>query len=236
MLASNTLDLRNHILARLAGPEYEELSSQMETVRLAQRKTIYRAGEPIRFAYFPVGGMASLLFMTEEGKTIEVGATGNEGMVGIPLVLGLNASPYEVTMHLPGVAVRIRADRLRREFARRGRLHDLLLLYTNTLLNQISQSVACNSFHTVEERFCRSLLTCHDRVRSDTLQLTQEFQSHMLGVPRTSITSIVGRLQKAGLINAGRGTIRIVDKPGLEQVCCECYGIIKKEIDQLITV
>jgi CRP-like cAMP-binding protein len=226
--------LGNLILAALSKEEYERLQPFLEFVRLARGRNLYIAGGMIRHVYFLVGGMASLLSVTEEGKAIEVGMIGSEGMVGIPVVLGSATSPYEVGVQLPGNALRIRADKLMTEFSRGGRLHDLLLRYAHTILTQISQSACCNRFHTVEERLCRWLLVSHDRTHSGTLHLTQEFLSQMIGVPRTSVTTVAGKLQRAGLIRYSRGKILIINKPGLETASCECYRIVQNDIREFI--
>jgi CRP-like cAMP-binding protein len=224
----------NLILSALKKEDFERLRPGLEMVRLAQNKIIYSAGGTVRYAYFLIGGMGSLISITEDGKAIEVGMIGNEGLVGITAILGLPISPYQVTMQMAGNAMRIRIDKLLAEFKQGGQLHDLLLRYTRTLLTQLSQSACCNGFHTVEARLCRWLLVSHDRAQSDTLQLTQEFLSQMIGVPRTSVTAIAGKLQSAGLIDYSRGKIRILDKQRLEARSCECYRVIRREFDHFL--
>ena len=201
-----------------------------ETVRLTKGQVLYDAGDAIRHLYFPMGGMISLLSTTRDGASIEVGMIGNEGVAGLAVLLGINRAPYRVIVQIPGNAIRVRADALKKVFDRGGRLHDLLLKYTHTLLIQIAQSAACNRFHTVEERLCRWLLISRDRVYSDTIYLTQEFLSYMLGVPRTSVTAVAGKLQRAGLIRYSRGKIQITDRPRMEAASCECYDIIREDI------
>jgi CRP-like cAMP-binding protein len=213
----------NRLLAALPREEYERLSPHLESFHLTPGKILYNAGEAVRHAYFPKSGVVSLLSITEEGRTIEVGMIGNEGMVGIPIILRSDLAPYQVVVQLAGDALRVRGAALRAEFNRGGGLQDLLLRYTHSLLIQVTQAAACNRFHTVQERLCRRLLVSRDRVQSDTLQLTQESLSHMLGVPRTSVTMIAGDLQKEGLIRCGRGRITILDRALLEAASCECY-------------
>jgi CRP-like cAMP-binding protein len=178
--------------------------------------------------------MLSLLSTTRAGASVEVGLIGDEGVAGLPAILRVNTAPYRVAVQLPGNAVRFRADIIRDAFNRGGRLQDLLLRYMHTLLMQISQSAACNRFHTVEERLCRWLLVCHDRGHSDVLSLTQEFLSQMIGAPRTSVTEIAGVLQRANLISYSRGKIRILNRPGLEAASCECYGVVRGSIDEFL--
>lgn len=225
---------KNLILGALRDREYEHLYPSLEPVALAQGKTLYGAGDTALHAYFLLSGMISLVAVTEDGKAIEVGMVGNEGMVGIPIVLGIKIMPYLVVTQLPGTALRIRSDRLKAEFNLGGQFHDLLLRYTNTLITQLSQSASCNMFHTVKARLCRWLLIARDRVQSDTLCLTQEFLSQMIGAPRTSVTTIAGLLQSEGLVNYQRGKIVILDVAGLESASCECYGIVRDSISRYI--
>jgi CRP-like cAMP-binding protein len=220
----------NQLLAALPREEYERLSPHLELVRLTLGKILYNAGDPVRYAYFPKGGMVCLLSTTESGKTMEVGMIGSEGMVGLPIVLRCGVTSYRVMVQITTNALRIRGDALRREFDRGGRLQDLLLRYTHTLLVQVSQSATCNRFHTVEERLCRWLLVGRDCVQTDTISLTQEFLSEMLGVPRTSITAIAGTLQKEGLIRYGRGKIVILNRAGMESRACECYRLVRNGV------
>ena len=153
---------------------------------------------------------------------------GNEGMMGVPIILRNRVAPYQMMVQLAGNALRIRENVLRVEFDRGGKLQDLLLRYTHSVLIQVAQSAACNRFHTVEERLCRWLLVSRDRVQTDTLHLTQEFLSHMLGVPRTSVTMIAVNLQKEGFIRYNRGRITILDRSGLEAASCECYRRVRE--------
>ena len=220
----------NRILAKLPRAEYERLRPGMEAVHLAQGRVLYNAGDPVRHAYFPMGGMVSVLSTTEDGRMIEVGMIGSEGFAGIPVVLRVSAAPYRVVVQISANAVRVRGELLREEFNRGGRLQDLMLRYTHTLLTQVAQSAACNRFHTVEERLCRWLLIARDRTPGDTIRLTQEFLSYMLGVPRTSVTMIAGSLQASGAIRYHRGKITVLDRRLLEAASCECYRIVSEEL------
>jgi CRP-like cAMP-binding protein len=220
----------NQILNALPREEHARLSPYMEVVKLPTGKTLYETGDAVRQVYFPMGGMASLISATEGGAAVEVGMVGDEGMVGLPAVLGTNVIAYRVVMQVPGNAFRIPAGAVRSEFDRGGRLHDLLLRYTATLLTQVSQSAACNRFHSMRARLCRWLLVSHDRSRSDTLTFTQEFLSFMIGAPRSRVTTAAGSLQDAGLIRYRRGRIEILDRAGLEASSCECYRIINEQL------
>ncbi|HEV2705930.1 MAG TPA: Crp/Fnr family transcriptional regulator [Pyrinomonadaceae bacterium] len=218
----------NHLLSALPREESARLSRHLELVRLVPGKILYNAGDVVRHAYFPRAGMVCLLSATESGRTIEVAMIGDEGMVGVPIILRSVSAPYHVMVQLAGDALRIRGGTLREEFDRGGRLQDLLLRYMHTLLVQIAQSAACNGFHTVEERLCRWLLVCRDRVQSDTIPLTQEFLAHMLGVPRTTVTMVARAVQKKGLIGYSRGKVTILDRRRLEAASCECYKLVHK--------
>jgi CRP-like cAMP-binding protein len=224
----------NRLLAALPRKEYERLSPHLELVRLTPGKILYSAGDVVRHAYFPKGGMVSLLSTTESGRTIEVGMIGNEGMTGIPIILRSRVAAYQVIVQLAGNALRIKGEALRAEFDRGGRLQDLLLRYAHALLMQVAQSAACNRFHTVEERLCRWLLVSHDRVQTDTIHLTQEFLSYMLGVPRTSVTQFAVALQKEGVIKYTRGRINILDRTRLEANSCECYRLVREGLREFL--
>ena len=224
----------NGLLSALPREEYERLSPHLEVVRLTPGKILYNAGDVVRHAYFPKGGMISLLSITEDGRTVEVGMIGSEGMSGIPIILRCSEAPYQVMVQLAGNALRIRGGALREEFDRGGKLQELLLRYTHSVLVQVAQSAACNRFHTVEQRLCRWLLVSRDLVQTDTLNLTQEFLSHMLGVPRTSVTMIAGTLQNEGLVRYRRGRITILSRKGLEAASCECYRRVREGISNFL--
>ena len=225
---------KNLILGSLSDKEYEHLYPSLEPLALARGTILYAAGDSARHAYFLLSGMISLVAITEDGKAIEVGMVGNEGMVGLPVVLGFNIMPHMVITQLPCTVFRLRTDRLKAEFNLGGNFHDLLLRYAHTLITQLSQSSSCNMFHTVKERLCRWLLIARDRVQSDTLDLTHEFVSQMVGCPRTSVTAIAGSLQREGLVNYRRGKVIILDRAGLESASCECYRIVKESINRYV--
>jgi CRP-like cAMP-binding protein len=169
----------------------------------------------------------------EDGSTAEMGLTGNDGVVGIALFLGGDTTPNRAIVQIAGGALRMRAKVLQAEFKQGGALQQVLLRYIQALLTQISQTAVCNRLHAVEQRLCRWLLLSHDRVHSHELQMTQEFIAHMLGGRRESVTVAAGRLQDAGLIHYARGHITILDRAGLEATVCECYQVVKNEIDRL---
>lgn len=225
---------RNTILSSLPRDEYQRLLPRLKPVHIPPGRVLWDVGDQIDAAYFPLDGMISLLSTSEDGSTIEVGMISSEGLAGISALLRLRTAPYRLMAQLPTNALKIRIDALADEFSRGGRLQDALLRYTHTLLTQVSQSAACNRFHSTEERLCRWLLISRDRVKSDTVPLTQEFISHMLGVPRTSVTMIACKLQRMGLIRYSRGRIRILDGRGLENHSCECYRIVTEEFTRYL--
>lgn len=224
----------NRMLAALPAEEYKRLSAGARRVRLVPGEILFDAGEEIQHTYFPFSGMASLVSVTEEGKSVEVAAVGREGVVGIPVVLRSRRSPYRVMGQLAGEALRVRAEVLRAEFDRGGGLRDLLLRHALGLLTQLSQSAACHRFHTVEQRLACWLLMTRERAGSDSFRLTQEFLSYMLGVPRTSVTAFAATMQREGLISYSRGSIRLLDARGIEALSCDCYRVVAHEISHLV--
>lgn len=224
----------NLLLEALPHEEYKQIAPHLECIKLAPGKVLYNVGEVVRYAYFPKGGMLSLLAITEAGRMVEVGMIGNEGIVGIPAALRNGVAPFQVMVQIQAHAFRISGAALREVFRRGGHLQDLLMRYVNTLLIQITQSAACNRYHSAEERFCRWLLNCHDRAQTDTILLTQEFLSHMLGVPRSSVTAVASALQNKRLIRYSRGKITIMDRQQLEAAACECYDLVRKEFRQFL--
>ena len=227
--------IRNRLLAALPSDEYEQLRPHLELIHLPKGKIIYRAGDIVRYGYFINDGQCSLLSVTEEGTTLEIAMVGNEGAIGLPIIWRKNKTTCEVMVQIPcRSAYRIKAEALRTEFDRGGRLQDLLLRYTEVLVTQITQSAVCNHFHTSAQRLARRLLIANDLVGSDTFYLTHEFISHMLGAPRTAVTMAAGTLQKTGLITYSRGRITILDRSGLETASCECYKIIRESFDHYL--
>ncbi|HEX6624891.1 MAG TPA: Crp/Fnr family transcriptional regulator [Pyrinomonadaceae bacterium] len=225
---------KNRLLAALPRQEYERLAPHLEPMHLPRGKTIALTGDTLRYAYFPTSGMLSLLSTSGGGEAIEVAMVGSEGFVGVPIILKVGVTPYWSMVQIQSDAMRISAAALGEEFDRCEQLHDLLLKYTHSLLAHVTQSAVCNRFHTVQERLCRWLLLSRDRMKSDTINLTQEFISQMLGTARTGVTMAAVPLQDAGLIRYRRGKITILDREGLESVACECYSIVRKEVSHTL--
>jgi len=226
--------IKNQLLSALPIEEYDRLLPYLEAVSLIPKQIIYAPNEPIEYVYFPNSGIISLVNLTEDGGTVEAATVGNEGMAGIPVFLGADRMPGQAISQVVGNALRMKADVFKYEVTPDTSLYNLLLRYTQALLNQISQSVACNCLHSVERRCCRWLLMCHDRVRSDQFTLTQELLSQMLGVRRASVSEVAATLQKEGLIRYNRGKITIRDRLGLEATACECYRVVKEEFERLL--
>ena len=233
-IGSSPLVPNNRLLSALPRTEYDLLLAHLQRVHLARGKVLYNTGDVVRYGYFPLTGMISLLSLNHNGETIELGVVGNEGFVGIPSILRSNTSPYRVVVQIPADVLVVRAEVLSREFNQGGHLQDLLLRFVHALLVQISQSAVCNHFHRTQARLSRWLLISRDRVNSNTVYLTQEFLSQMLGVPRTGVTAAARTLQESRLITYSRGKITILDPKGLELRACECYRIITEEMDDLL--
>jgi CRP-like cAMP-binding protein len=222
----------NRLLATLPHDERQRLQRQLEPVRLPRGRVLYEVGDPMQHAYFPLNGMVSLLATTRHGQSVEVAMVGNEGVVGLPIVFRATTAPYRVMVQIASDAVRIRSETLATEFRRSLEFQDALLRYTHSLVGQISQSAVCHRFHSVLQRLSRWLLIAHDRADSDTIELTQEFIAHMLGIPRTGVTAAAVALQDAGLIRYRHGRITIVNRKRLEAESCECYKIVRDEIGE----
>jgi len=226
--------VRNRLLAALPSHEFEQLRPNLDLVHLPKGKIIYHAGENVRHGYFMNDGQVSLLSVTDEG-TIEVAMVGNEGAIGLPIIWRKNQTSYEVMVQIAvRSAYRINAKALRNEFDRGGKFQDLLLRYTQVLVTQITQSAVCNHFHSSTQRLARWLLIANDLVKSNTFYLTHEFISHMLGAPRSGVSTAAGTLQKSGLITYSRGKITIFDRLGLEDASCECYEVIRESFDHFL--
>ena len=225
----------NRILAALPREDFARLAPHLTTVRLERDKVVYITGDQIRYVYFPVSGLMSLLSTTETGSTVEVAMVGKEGIVGLPVILKNNLIPYEVAVQTETEAYRIKAEDLQEEFDKGEALHELILRYLNVLIAQISQSALCHRFHTVEKALGCWLLMVQDRLNTESLNLTQENISHALGVPRTGVTMAAGTLQRAGLIRYSRGKIMILDREGLKDNACECFRIIHHELSHFLT-
>jgi CRP-like cAMP-binding protein len=224
----------NNLLSILAPQDYERFLPTLQRVTLPLGNVLYELNEPIRFGYFPTTAVVSLLYSTEEGAIADMGLVGNDGVVGIALLLGGDTTSHRAVVQIGGEAFRVSASALKLEFRRGGPVQHLLLHYMQALITQISQTAVCNRVHRLEKRLARWLLLCHDRAKSDELLMTQEYVANMLGGRRESVTVAAGHLQDAGVIRYARGHIWIVDRKGLEARACECYTIVRNECKRLL--
>jgi CRP-like cAMP-binding protein len=223
----------NQILQGLTSQDRTRLLHLLEPVTFGLGDVVCEAGSRMDYLYFPTSCVISSLYTTESGATAEMALIGNDGVVGVSLFLSDDTVPNSAVVVAAGSALRMKARTVREEFAAGGLLQGRLLRYTQALITQISQTAVCNRLHPVEQRLCRWLLMCHDRVASDQLQMTQEFISNMLGGRRETVTVAAGRLQDAGLIRYARGHLTILDRHGLEGLVCECYSFVETECSRL---
>ncbi|HEX8036461.1 MAG TPA: Crp/Fnr family transcriptional regulator [Ktedonobacterales bacterium] len=224
----------NQLVAHLPQSVREHFRAIMQIVELKSDQIIQLGGVPIGMVYFPITAVLSLVSILADGSSTELGMVGNEGMAGVPALLGTWAQPFEMVVQVPGTAYRMRSTALSHEARNCAPLEVLLLRYTQAFLDQVAQGAACHSHHSLKQRLCRSLLTIDDSVQADRFQLTQELLGRMLGVGRPSVSLAAESLQHAGLITYRRGAITIIDRPGLEATTCECYGFIRDRYDRLI--
>ena len=223
----------NQVLAALPLSEYQRLLPQLQPVRLVAGQILYQPQENIRYVYFPIQSLISLVNILENGTTLEVGKVGREGLVGISTVLGSDSSLHSAVLMFPGKAMRLEVAVLKQEFKRGKELQTLLLLYVQTLVTQVMQNVTCNSKHKTEPRLARLLLSIYDYLQEETFTLTQESIATMLGVRRASVNKAANNLQRANLISYRRGQITILNPSQLERASCECYLAIKNEFQRL---
>ena len=226
---------QNHLLAALPTAEFEPLTEHLELVPLLLGQMLYEPDSQLQHAYFPTTAIVSLHYVMESGASAETAGVGNEGVVGISLFMGGNTTPSSAVVQTAGHAYRLGRRQLMEEFNRAGLLQRLLLRYTQALITQMAQTAVCNRHHTLEQQLCRWLLLTLDRLPSNELIMTQELVASMLGVRREGITEAAGNLQRASLISYRRGHIAVTDRAGLEKNACECYAVVKKELDRLLS-
>ena len=220
--------LGNRLLAVLAPEERDRLLRGAKSEPVEAHQVLYTAGREISHVYFPVSGMVSLVIKMTDADDVEATTIGNEGVIGIPVILGVASTTMEALGQIPGRALKIAARVALEEIRRTASVNRLLLRYAEAMMVQLAQHAACNRTHSIEQRCARWLLMTRDRVASDEFPLTQQFLAEMLGVRRATVTMIAGALHKAGLIDYSRGRIRIVDGQGLERVACECYDVVRR--------
>jgi CRP-like cAMP-binding protein len=227
----NRVPVANRLLAALPRKEYQRLLTLLEPVPLSFGDVLYETGKPIRDVYFPGDSLVSLLTAVEGHMALETGLVGREGMLGIPLALGIINSPARAVVLGTGTALRMTSAHFRSEHGKHGPLHRELNRYIHERLVQITQTAACNRFHPVEGRLARWLLMTRDRMGTNHFRLTQELLGNMLGVLRVAVTKAAGALQRRKLISYRRGNISILDQRGLEAASCRCYRVVKDRHD-----
>jgi CRP-like cAMP-binding protein len=232
----NDSSLHNSILDVLSVEECKLVFLHLEQVKLRLGEIISQPDEAIEYVYFPQSGTISIVVLMENGGQAEVGVIGSEGLYGLPVVLGTDATPFQAMVQIPGHALRLKARVLREELKDCGDFQKALLLYAQAFFIQTAVTAACNRVHTLDGRLARWLLMTHDRARVDDLQLTHDFIATMLGVRRAGVSVAASKLQAKGFINYTRGNIRILDRKGLEGFSCECYGVVKREFARLLAM
>lgn len=225
---------KNQLLFALSPEVHQRLKPYLQTVRLERQQLLYSPGELVTDAFFPNGGVISIVAAMEDGDTVEVALVGSEGFIGVGAVLGDSHINHQVIVQTETTATRLPMEQVKAEFDRGGELQRLSLRYAQARMLLIAQGSACNRLHTIEERLARRLLLMQDRVGSNQLMLTQEFMAEMLGTRRSGLAVAIGTLQQAGIIASRRGMVTIRDREALEAVSCECYRMIKSHFQRLL--
>ena len=226
---------QNQLLANLPAADVARLVAHLELVRLPLGEMLYEPGSQLQYAYFPTTAIVSLHYVLESGATAESAGVGNEGVVGIALFMGGETTASSAVVQTAGHAYRLTGALLKQEFNRAGSMQQILLRYTQALMTQMAQTAVCNRHHSVEQQLSRWLLLTHDRAPPGELIMTQELVASMLGVRREGITEAAGRLQRAGLIRYRRGHIAVLERSALETRACECYAVVKQELNRMLS-
>jgi CRP-like cAMP-binding protein len=231
----NAKPSQNFLLGALPPTDFARLADHLELVTLPLGKMLYEPGGQLLHAYFPTNSIVSLHYVMASGATAETAGVGNEGVVGVSLFMGGDTTPSSAVVQTAGLAYRLSGRLLQDEFNRGELMQRLLLRYTQALITQMTQTAACNRHHSVDQQLCRWLLLTTDRVLTRELVMTHELVASMLGVRREGITGAAGDLQAAGLISYRRGHITVLDRQGLERRACECYAVVKRELNRLLS-
>lgn len=224
----------NQLLAALKADSMARLSPHLKSVYLPLGEVLYEPGLKMHHLCFPTDSIISLLYVTRDGASTEIAVVGNEGVLGVPLFTGGESTSSRAVVRSAGGAYALPGEILKEEFDRHGRLMEILLHYTQTLITQMAQTAVCNRHHHIDQQLCRWLLMSLDRLPGNSLQMTHELIANMLGVRREGVTETAGKLQKLGVITYRRGSIEVLDRAKLESLCCECYAVVKKETDRLL--
>lgn len=235
-ITSSQVTNYNHLLAAVPTEELERLKPHLELVQMRLGSVLYESGDRLQHVWFPTTAIVSLQYIMEDGASTEIAGVGNEGVLGVSIFMGGEATPSRALVQTGGCGYRIKAGLVLQEFKRAESLQRLSLLYFQALITQMSLTAACNRHHSIEQQLCRWLLSTIDRLSSNELIMTQELIASMLGVRREGITEAAGNLKNAGFINYRRGHITVLDRSGLETLSCECYQVVKKEFDCLFSM
>ncbi len=219
---------QNRLLEALPEDTWQRLAPQFERVELSAGNVLYECGTPLKYVYFPVTSIISLLYVTSDGASSQVAMVGLEGVVGMSLFTGGETSSTCAVVQSSGCALRLRASVLEQEFSAGGALSEVLLRYTQSLLIQMAQTAVCNRHHALEQQLCRLLLMSLDRLPGSEMAITHEMISNLIGVRREGITHAAGKLQRLGLISYTRGRITVLNREALEEHVCECYSSPKR--------
>jgi CRP-like cAMP-binding protein len=223
----------NFLLNSLSAAVRQRLFPHLKLVELPVGAVLYESGASMRHIYFPADSIIALLYVLENGASAEIALVGNDGAIGISMFMGGESTTSRAVVQSAGSAYRLTGARLKREFERHGELMVMLLRYTQSLITQMAQTAVCNRHHSVDQQLCRWLLLSLDRLSANKLVMTHELIANMLGVRREGITDAAGRLQKQGVIRYSRGRITVLDRAALEELCCECYSVVRRETDRL---
>ncbi|ASC74121.1 Crp/Fnr family transcriptional regulator [Halomicronema hongdechloris C2206] len=225
----------NRLLDALSAESYERLRPHLIPIHLTQGTSLHLPGDNIKYLYFPIDCLLSIITIMEDGATMESGIVGNQDVLGVSAFMsGSLPIRTEHVVQIAGTALKIDAEIFRRIFIQDQLLRQFFLKYTQAFIAQISQTSACNRLHSLEQRLCRWLLEAQARTESDHIELTQQFLAQMLGVRRAGVTQAAQKLQDNGLISYSRGHINVCDRPGLEANACECYRIVQEEYERLL--
>lgn len=225
---------QNWLLAALPAKVFKLILPHLELVRMPLGKVLYESGDILRHVYFPTDCIVSLLYVMENGASAEISVVGNEGIIGISLFMGGESTPSRALVQSAGHAYSLQGILFKDAVNCHGEMLHLMLRYTQSLITQMAQTAVCNRHHSIDQQLCRWLLLSLDRLPSNKLRMTQELIANMLGVRREGVTEAAGKLQKQGVIEYSRGKITVLDRPKLEELCCECYAVVKKETDRLL--
>jgi CRP-like cAMP-binding protein len=225
---------QNALLAALSAAACERLANDLELVPLSLGQVLYESGETMSHAYFPIDCIVSLLYVMKNGESAEIAVVGNEGMVGIALFMGGESTMSRAIVQNAGHAYRLKAQALKIEFQNGGALSRLLLMFASALITQMVQTAACNRHHPVSQQLCRWILLSLDRLPSGRITMTEKLIANMLGIEPADVSKAAGVLEKAGFIHYNDGEITVLDRGGVEERSCECYGVVKRESDRLL--